>query len=126
MRNGIFIVIGLIFVTDLIDTVAQLLLKSGINLLDMQINTIRAAWLFIRRLLNVPRVWLSFSLSALSLLVWLYVLSRNDLNLSFSLDSMRYILIAFASALFLKERITPLRWAGIVCVVVGISLVASG
>jgi drug/metabolite transporter (DMT)-like permease len=38
---------------------------------------------------------------------------------------MRYILIALASAIFLKEKIGWLRWLGISCVVLGIILVVA-
>jgi drug/metabolite transporter (DMT)-like permease len=126
MNYTILLVIGLIFATDLFDTACQLILKSSINKLAIQVTDIRSACIFIGRLIRVPRVWFGFSFSAVSLVFWLVVLSRADLNLSFSLDSMRYILIAFASAVFLKEKIDPLRWVGIFCVVAGIALVAAG
>ncbi|MBU2101933.1 MAG: EamA family transporter [Candidatus Omnitrophota bacterium] len=126
MSHNIFLIIGLIFATDLFDTTCQLILKSSINRLGIHVNSFKSACIFIGRLMCIPRVWLGFLFSTISLMLWLVVLSRADLNLSFSLDSMRYILIAFASAAILRERIDPLRWVGIFCVVSGITLVAVG
>jgi uncharacterized membrane protein len=59
-------------------------------------------------------------------LIWLFVLSKTELNLAFSLDSMRYIMITVASVIYLKEKAGLFRWLGIMCVVLGISLVAMG
>ena len=126
MKQHIFFIFGLILLTDIFDTASQLFLKSSINSLDSHVNTIKKAFQFIWRLIRIPRVWIGFIFSAVSLGFWLFVLSKSDLNFAFSLDSMRYILITLASGLFLKEKISPSRWMGIVCVVFGIMLVAAG
>jgi len=126
MKQHILFIISLIAITDLCDTVSQLILKSSVNLHNLHINTVKKALHLVFRLLKMPRVWFGFSLSCISLLFWLFVLSRTDLNLAFSLDSMRYIMIAFASVIFLKEKVNTARWLGIICVVFGIFLVAMG
>jgi uncharacterized membrane protein len=76
--------------------------------------------------MRIPKVWLGFCFNTISLCVWLFVLSKAELNFAYSLDSMRYVLIALASMLVLKERIGALRWLGIACVVFGIIMVAAG
>jgi drug/metabolite transporter (DMT)-like permease len=126
MKLNIFFIIGLILITDISDTVSQLFLKSSINSLEPHVNSIKKAFIFMLRLSRMPRVWFGFLLSTFSLGFWLFVLSKADLNFAFSLDSMRYILIALASSLFLKEKISRVRWLGIACVVFGIMLVAAG
>lgn len=124
MTQGILFIIGLIALSDLCDTVNQLLLKSSINTVGLHINTVRKALRLILQLIKMPRIWLSFLFSIISLVIWLFVLTKSDLNLAFSLDSMRYIMIALASMFFLKEEIGLTRWLGIICVVAGIMLVA--
>ncbi len=119
-------IIGLIALTDFCDTISQLILKSSINSLDWHINTVKKALRLVRQLTKIPRVWFGFILSGVSLLIWLLVLARADLNFAFSLDSMRYIMIALASALVLKEKVGITRWMGVSCVVFGIVLVALG
>ena len=126
MKQSVFFIIGLILLTDICDTFSQLLLKSSINFLNLHINSIKKAFQFIWQLIRIPRVWGGFISSAASLGVWLFVLSKADLNFAFSLDSMRYILITLASGIFLKEKISLGRWLGVICVVCGITLVAVG
>jgi hypothetical protein len=48
----------------------------------------------------MPRLWVGFIFSIISLCIWLFVLSKADLNFAFSADSMHYIFIALAPGLF--------------------------
>ena len=126
MKQNIFFIISLIFVTDAFDTVSQLLLKSSINSLDLHINTVKKVIHLVIQLLKTPRLWVASIFSTISLLIWLVVLTKSDLNFAFSIDSMRYILIALASVVILKEKIGSTRWVGICAVMCGIILVAIG
>ncbi len=126
MKQHILFIIGLIALTDFCDTISQLILKSSINLLDWHIDSLKKAFSLIWQLLKTVRIWFGFLLSVISLSIWLFVLSKTELNLAFSLDSMRYIMIAFASVIFLKEKVGVTRWLGIVCVAAGIFLVTMG
>ena len=126
MKQTLFFIIFLIFLTDICDTVSQLLLKSAINSLDLHINTVRKVIRLMVHLITNPRVLIGFIFSAVSLFIWLFVLTKSDLNFAFSMDSMRYILIALASVFVLKEKISIVRWLGIFAVVCGIVIVAIG
>ncbi|MCX5712005.1 MAG: hypothetical protein NTY47_02905 [Candidatus Omnitrophica bacterium] len=126
MKMQILLIIGLIAVTDLLDTISQLILKSQINKINTDINSVKKAIMLIARLFSNLRVWVSFTLAGISLVFWLFVLSKTPLSLAFSLDSMRYIMIAAASVVFLKERFGSARWLGIASVVLGIVLVTLG
>lgn len=126
MELGIFFIVSLIICTDIFDTVSQLSMKLAINHLDAQVNTWKKAITFLFTLLRMRRLWISFIFSAASLSVWLFVLSKADLSLAYSIDSMRYVFITIASLIFLKERICPMRWLGIVSVVFGIIMVTRG
>lgn len=126
MNLGIFFVLSLIALTDLCDTVSQISLKSSINSLDLHLDTIAKIIKFVLKLIQEPRVWVSFIFSTISLAIWIFVLSKCELNFAYSLDSMRYIMITFASVFFLREKVGFARWLGIFFVVSGIALVASG
>ena len=123
MKSGILLIILLVICTDLFDTVSQLCMKLAVNHLDAQVNSLKKAFIFLFRLLRIPRLWVSFIFSAVSLSVWLFVLSRAELNFAYSIDSMRYIFITLVSLIFLKERIGALRWLGIAAIVLGILIV---
>lgn len=123
MNSALIFIIFLIVITSICDTISQLFLKNSINSLNLNINSIKKVFGFIIRLILIPRVWIGFIFSCLSLFIWLFVLTRADLNFAFSVDSMHYIFIAFASSLILKERVGFKRWMGIIIIVAGIILV---
>jgi uncharacterized membrane protein len=81
---------------------------------------------FIVRLLFIPYVWLSFLFATLSLIIWLFVLSKVDLNFAFSVDSMHYIFIAYTSKILLKEKVCAQRWLGTILIAAGIIVVTLG
>jgi drug/metabolite transporter (DMT)-like permease len=124
MREGQYFILSLIIFTGLCDTFRELFLKSGINSLD-QFNpgNIKGVILFILRLIRTPWVWISLLFGFLSLFIWLFILSKVDLNFAFSLDSMHYIFIALASQFLLKEKVRWTRWVGTLLIVLGITLV---
>jgi uncharacterized membrane protein len=125
MKEGLAFIFFLIVTTSLCDTINQLFLKSAINSLQLSSPiTVLKIIKFIGELIMVPRVWISFLFSVLSLSIWLFVLSKVDLNLAFSLDSMTYIFIAFGSKHVLREKISFGRWFGTISIVIGIIIVS--
>jgi len=124
MKSGLVFILFLIALTSLCDTINQLFLKSAINSLASPRGNVKSVLKFIVQLLKVPRVWVSFIFSAISLCIWLVVLSQADLSFAFSADSMHYIFIALAARFILKEKVCFKRWIGIVLIVVGIMMVS--
>ncbi len=125
MKEGLALIFSLIVITSLCDTINQLFLKSAINSLSLPSPiTVKKIIKFIVELIRVPRVWVSFLFSVLSLCIWLVVLSKADLNFAFSIDSMTYIFVAYASKRILKEKVCFKRWTGTIFIIVGIILVS--
>ncbi|MDD5119916.1 MAG: EamA family transporter [Candidatus Omnitrophica bacterium] len=125
MKEGLLVVLFLIALTSLCDTINQLFLKSAINSLNFTPTfSITNIFKFIFQLILKPRLWLGFVFSAVSLCIWLVVLSKADLNFAFSADSMHYIFIALASRLILKEKFSSLRWLGTGLIVLGIIIIS--
>jgi len=120
---NVLFILSLIVITSLFDTINQLFLKTSINSLDLNIRSVKNVLSFIFRLISLPKVWIGFIFSSLSLCVWLFVLSKADLNYAFSADSMHYIFIALGSRIFLGEKVGLKRWIGTIFIIVGIILI---
>ncbi len=120
---SVLFILSLIVVTSLFDTVNQLFLKTSINSLDLNIRSVKNVLSFIFRLISLPKVWIGFIFCTLSLFIWLFVLSKADLNYAFSADSMHYIFIALGSRIFLKEKVGLRRWIGTIFIIAGIILI---
>ncbi len=124
IKPQLILIITLIIFTSTCDTIAQLFLKKSINKLNFETRGIKKILVSIGKLLLVLGVYIGGLFSLLSLFIWLYVLSKADLNFAFSLDSMHYVLIAIGSVIFLKEKVSLVRWVGTISIVIGITLVA--
>lgn len=125
MKASLFFVLSLIALTSICDTFSQILLKSTINSLSFNFSWHFVKFLkFIFKIMLTPILWLGLFFSSVSLCIWLFVLSKADLNFAFSADSMHYIFIAFASRFFLKEKVGWQRWLGILSIIIGIVFVS--
>lgn len=109
----------IIFIPIIISAIAQIILKLGIGsgnlgkgLLDFFIKT-----------LTSPLVILGLGLYGLGALLWLIVLSKEDVSFAFPLVSFAYVLAVLLSAVFLKEQITPGRIIGSVLIMAGIFVI---
>ena len=69
-------------------------------------------------------VFLGVVFQAAFFFMYLALLSRAELTLVLPMTSISYIAVALLAQAFLAEAITPARWAGIVLIVVGVSLVS--
>ena len=114
----------LIVLNDLIDTAAQVLMKKG--LIRTGIDSINSGNImhFISLGASSPFLWLGIFVFALNFFVWIVILYKVDLSIAMPVGSFCYIFIPVCAMLFLHEYISPVRWAGIICIVLGIHFVA--
>jgi drug/metabolite transporter (DMT)-like permease len=117
-------IILLVIANDLLDTLAQLLMKKGLGHVD--INSIGA---FFYHLVNVTNhnivfFWLGLVLYISNFFLWMKILSKIDLSVALPLASSSYILIPVAAVFFLHEFVSPLRWLGLALIVVGIYFIS--
>jgi drug/metabolite transporter (DMT)-like permease len=68
--------------------------------------------------------WAGLILYALSALCWLWVLSRVQLSYAYPVLSLSFPIVVGLSAILFSEAISPLRWIGVVTIVIGVSLIA--
>jgi drug/metabolite transporter (DMT)-like permease len=116
--------IALILFSVVLAAVAQLTLKHGMNQVAADTGVLRFSADSVRDVVTTPAVWAGLALFALSAVVWLAVLSRVSLSFAYPFASLTYVLILLADRFVLDQEIPALRYAGVVCIVVGIVLVA--
>ncbi len=113
-----------IFLNDVIDTLAQVLMKKGIiggaiaswNLHDMGSFLVQNA--------ASPLVIAGIILYTLNFFLWIIILTKIDLSLAVPLGSTTYALIPFSAVVFLHEKISVMGVAGILLVIVGILILS--
>lgn len=68
--------------------------------------------------------WIGLCIYGLSAVCWLWVLARTPLSLAYPILSLTFPIVLMLSVLLFAEAISPLRWAGVGVIVVGVSLLA--
>ena len=118
-------IILLVLMAEIAGTAGQILFKKGTGRLDRQnFKRFNTYFEFIKKILEIPVIWLGLFLMGSGLFFWLVALAGSDLSVVFPLGSMQYVLILVASQLFLKEKIDRKKLIGTLLVMAGIMAVA--
>ena len=112
----------LLIISITLAVTGQLLMKYGMN----SIGQFPASEFFSRifTILLNPFVFAGLSLFVISAGFWIIVLSRFDLSMVYPMVACGYVIAAIASIFLFGEVISPIRWAGIVTIVVGVILIS--
>ena len=76
------------------------------------------------RAFRLPSMWLGVALMAVAFFSLLALLSWADASLVVPATALSYVSGAFGAKFFLRENISPVRWAGVFLVCAGIALLS--
>ena len=115
---------GFLMAGVLLNAIAQLLLKAGTNatgVLSLDGQSVGdLAW----RMATQVHFALGVACYAISVVVWIFGLSRVPVSVAYPMLSAGYVVNAVAAHYLLGEAVTPSRWLGIGFIIVGVWLVA--
>jgi drug/metabolite transporter (DMT)-like permease len=114
----------LILCDNFANSTAQLLMKKGLHYPVADFFNFHAIFNFILGNIASPMLWLGISIYAFSFFIWIVILSNVDLSVAMPMASTDYLLVPLLAIIFLHETVSPLRWIGIVTIVLGIYFVS--
>ncbi len=80
----------------------------------------------ILRALRIPWMWLGVTMMAIAFFALLGALSMYNVSFVVPVTALSYVAGAAGSVLFLRERVSPARWLGVLLVTIGVTLVFLG
>jgi drug/metabolite transporter (DMT)-like permease len=86
----------------------------------------RAIIRVIGRAMSVPWFWVGITMMATGFFSLLGLLSVANVSFVFPATALSYAVGTLGGKLFLRERVTPQRWFGVLLVCVGVTLVFFG
>lgn len=108
--------------------VAQIVLKAAMISPGMQRVLAKTDQLSINavtlEMMRTPLLYAGVGLYFLSMVVWLYVLSRIDVSLAYPFVGLGIVVTTILGQYVLGEPVTAERWVGCVVVVAGLVLVS--
>jgi drug/metabolite transporter (DMT)-like permease len=54
----------------------------------------------------------------------LILMAKSDISFLWPMTGLSFVFATFAAIWFLHERVSPVRWAGVVCVMIGAALIS--
>ncbi len=117
-------IFSLIVLNDIVDTIAQLIMKKGLVQTGISPVTLSNIAEFVTRNISSTLVWLGVLIYALNFFIWIIILYKIDLSIAMPVGSTSYIFVPLAAILFLHEYVCPIRWIGILCIILGIHFAA--
>lgn len=107
-------------------TIGDILLTKGMREIgDLSAMNLRAIMDAALRALTSPKLMFGTAMLAVFFFLWLAVLSWEDLSVALPMQALNYVLVAILAKYMLNEQVTPLRWAGIILVCIGVMMITS-
>jgi len=116
----LILLIGLIF-----EATGVVLLKKGITQIgdvgkitpDEVVRVIKAG-------VTNPTVLLGVFFEALFFACLLILMSKSDITFLWPLTALSFVMTTLAALLFLGEKVSPVRWAGVILIMIGAALIS--
>jgi drug/metabolite transporter (DMT)-like permease len=106
--------------------ISQLILRRALNALGSPAN-FSGLPRFIGNAALSPWIYASITLQILSYVLWMLIVSREKLGVATaSVGAGFYVLMALSAWLIYGETLSPLQWAGIVLVTLGVVCISMG
>ena len=116
--------IGLVIFASIVGSIGPILLKKATAKLTRESFTSIPA-LLKSTLGNIQLVF-GLGFYGASFIIYLFALKGADLSVIFPLVSLSYVWVSFLSIRYLNERMTALKWSGVLLIVAGAILVGLG
>ena len=114
------IVYLLIGINLIITSAGQILQKIGVSKIGvLDLTSIKDIFKF---LFN-PYIFSGLFLYGIGAIIWISILSRANLSFAYPMISLSYILIILLSKFIFNEPVTAYKWAGIILITLGASLI---
>ena len=119
-RLVLFLLLALV-----LEAIGVVLLSKGLKQIgELQSYTAGEIGRLIGRGATNPWILLGTALETAFFVMLLVLLKRNDVSLIWPLTSLGFVLTALTAKFIIHETVSPLRWAGVVLIVMGAGLVA--
>ncbi len=116
----LILLIGLTF-----ESAGVVLLKKGMTSIgDVQAITVAELGRVVKAGITNPQILLGVFFEALFFLSLLILMNRSDISLLWPLTGLSFVFATFAAMWFLHEHVSPLRWAGVVLIMLGAALIS--
>jgi drug/metabolite transporter (DMT)-like permease len=115
----------ILFIGLLFEAAGVVFLKKGMMQIgDLQNMSLPELMRFIKSGATNPNILLGVLFEALFFASLLLLLSESDVSFLWPLTALSFVLTTFAALIFLGEKVSSIRWAGVIFIMVGAALIS--
>lgn len=103
---------------------AQLLLRSSMQTITGGVASFSHFLVLLPRLMTTPLILAGFACYALSVGLWLVVLSRLPVSIAYPLQSLGYVMVVIFAHILLGESLSARKLLAITLIVTGVFILA--
>lgn len=118
-----FVTLVIVVLAVTLSACAQLALKVGVSKSNVVAAFEVGAFDGIVVAIMSPMVWLGLGIYAVSVAMWLWVLSKMELSVAYPFVGLSFVITMAFGAYFLGENVTPIRLLGTLLIASGCILV---
>jgi len=108
--------VGLVLLSSVVGSFGPIYLKRAADVFSPHPLKVLTNW----------NLWKGFSFYAFGTAVFIPALRGGDLSVLYPLISISYVFVSLYSIKFLGEKMNRFKWAGIACIIIGVSLIGVG
>jgi drug/metabolite transporter (DMT)-like permease len=113
----------LVLIAISLAAVAQIFFKTGMNDLKLDGAPGQQTLLILRAVFK-PAVFFGLFLYVVSTVLWLKLLSTQELSYIYPMIAVSYVMVTVLSIVVLKEDVPPLRWLALLVICLGVAMLA--
>lgn len=117
------LVLGAILVTVSLSACAQLAMKIGVERPRIELAMQSGVGDSLIAFATSPLILLGLAIYGLSVIMWLWVLSKVDLSIAYPFVGLSFVVTMCFGAIVLNESVTPARMLGTLLIVIGCVLI---
>ncbi|MDD4980825.1 MAG: EamA family transporter [Candidatus Omnitrophica bacterium] len=120
-----FKILLILISSDVLETLTHFCFKkSTFSISSVEIKVLSDILVFLFGVLSSPFLWAGLASVAATFIIWSAILSKIDLSVAVPVCSFSYIAVPLVSIIFLHEKISMLRWVGIIFILIGVIFVS--
>jgi drug/metabolite transporter (DMT)-like permease len=115
----------LLIASDVLETMVHFFFKkSTLAAGQIPVTGLSGALTLFKAVACSPFLWWGIFTVVTVFILWSLILSKIDLSVAVPVASFSYILVPLVSVIFLHEKISFLRWLGVIFILGGVILVS--
>ncbi|HVV72815.1 MAG TPA: EamA family transporter [Verrucomicrobiae bacterium] len=115
----------ILFIGLVCETTGVVLLKKGMTRVgNVEVSGLAQIVKVVKAGVTEPQILLGVFFEALFFICLLILMAKSEISFLWPLTALSFVFATFGAMWFLNEKVSPVRWAGVVLIMMGAALIS--